>query len=202
MIGLFQILGAGGEVLRLEHLHLTSRVDANSPLDGEGIAGHREGIIGLLLAQQIQTLSQIVRLDKGGRGVDAAHLVRGGSLLLQLTDGMGHHRYGAGVVIGQGCRAQERHLGAIGACHLGDLGIVGRYQDAIEAAALAGHLDGAGNHGQPAEVANVLARYALATAACRDHRDSHTSTSRRAATTSSCWAAVKVGNMGMLIASA
>ena len=77
-----------------------------------------------MLLQQVQPLTEKSRLQQRRGGVNATGVIK----RLARSRGLaahGHHRGGAGEIVGQRRRAHERHLSAVRARQLGDFFIVG-----------------------------------------------------------------------------
>lgn len=90
----------------------------------------------------------------------------------------------------------------MGPGNVSNLGIVGRNDDAVETARQAGRLNRPSDHWLAAEGLDVLTRDALAAPPSRNDREPHCAiASRKDVTTRSCSDSVKVGCIGMLIAS-
>jgi hypothetical protein len=96
--------------------------------------------------------------------------------LRQPFQGIGHHAMEAGLVTRQRVIAQEGHLGAMGAGHLGDALGVGRHHHAVKQARIQGGTDRAANHRHATEGADVLVRNALAATAGRNNCNIHDKT--------------------------
>lgn len=74
VIGLFDILGAGIEMLRVKHFDSALLRDADGPLNRKGIASYRKGVVASRLIEDIQSSLNILDADKGRSGIQAADL--------------------------------------------------------------------------------------------------------------------------------
>lgn len=179
LVGGLQILGSFRHLLRPEGADSALYVHAHRPLDGEAEFGHRVDEGGLAGEQAVVGGAQIAGLNEWHCGIDAAVVFRLNAEIVELPDGIDHHRGCAGMIVGQAGGAQEGHLGAELAGQVGDLLIIGGDHNSAEAACRSGRLNGVGEHGLAAEGADILAGNALAAAPGRNDGDGHGALSLR-----------------------